>query len=65
VAATQCALAWPACALVARALAVGEALPALLGILASTGLYALALRIAPARSDTSAAVPCPSEGGPE
>lgn len=65
VAVTLCLLAWPACALVARALALGEALPALVGILASTGLYALALRIAPAHSGTSAAVPCPSEGGPE
>lgn len=65
VAAVQCALAWPACALVARALAGEEARLALLGILASAGLYVLALRLAPAQGGTSAAVPCPSEGGPE
>jgi UDP-N-acetylmuramyl pentapeptide phosphotransferase/UDP-N-acetylglucosamine-1-phosphate transferase len=63
VAAVLCFLAWPACALVARGLAAGEALPALAGILASTLLFALVLRIAPAGPDL--AVPCPSRGGPE
>lgn len=65
VAATQCALAWPACALVAHALARADARPALLGILASSGLYALVLRLAPAQTGSSAAVPCPPQGGSE
>ena len=63
VAATQCALAWPACALVARALAVRDARLALVGVLATAALYALVLRVVPAAP--SRAVPCPSQGGPE
>jgi UDP-GlcNAc:undecaprenyl-phosphate GlcNAc-1-phosphate transferase len=62
VAAVQCALAWPACALVARALARGDARAALLGILASAALYVLVLRIV---RSPSGAVPCPSREGPE
>jgi UDP-N-acetylmuramyl pentapeptide phosphotransferase/UDP-N-acetylglucosamine-1-phosphate transferase len=67
VAATQCALAWPACALVARALEAGDARPALAGILASAGLYALVLRVVPVRPDGAlpGAAPCPSERGSE
>jgi len=63
VAATLCALAWPACALVARGLAAGDARLGLLGILASAVLYALVLRVAP--GGPTPALPCPSRGGSE
>ena len=50
VVAVLCALAWPACALVARALAEGDARPAMIGVLLTSGLYALALRLAPVKT---------------
>lgn len=48
-----CGIAAPASLLVARAAGSGEPLPALVGVLATTGLFALALRAAPARSEGS------------
>ena len=49
VVAALCALAWPACALVARALGEGDPRPAVIGVLVTSGLYALALRLAPVK----------------
>lgn len=46
-------IAAPASLLVGRAAGSGEPLPALVGLLATTGLFALALRGAPARSEGS------------
>jgi UDP-N-acetylmuramyl pentapeptide phosphotransferase/UDP-N-acetylglucosamine-1-phosphate transferase len=63
VAATLCLLAAPACVLVALTLGGGDPRMAILGMVLSTALFALALRLAPALP--AAAPPCPSEGGSE
>src|SRR5262249_36949909 len=66
VAAFECALAVPACALGWSAIARHDALRGTLAVLATAVPYLLVLRWAPGGSPAPpAAVPCPRTGGPE